>query len=111
MAVEIHPHHDAARRWMDGLPASVRVLFNRATQTSFLRLLTQPIAPGYTPVSQSQAWSLYDRFLEDDRVLWAPEPDDLETFWRRFAEHGASAPKLWMDAYLAAFSIAGGYGW
>ncbi len=107
MAVEIHPHHDAARRWMDRLGHRDQVVFNRATQTSFLRLLTQPIAPSYVPVSESRAWKLYERLLADDRVLWMPEPKGIEPLWRELSESSRPAPKLWMDAYLAAFAISG----
>lgn len=108
MTLQIHPHHDSARRWMEDLTGRDQVLFNGATQTSFLRLLTQSIAPGYEPVSQSRAWSLYDRLLEDDRVLWAPEPEGLEALWRELSAHSTPSPKLWMDAYLAAFAIREG---
>lgn len=46
----------------------------------------------------------------DDRV-WAtcPEPARLEAHWERFGSRGTASPKLWMDAYLAAFAHAGGY--
>jgi uncharacterized protein len=107
MAVEIHPHHDSARRWMEGLSDDDLALFNRATQTSFLRLLTQPIATGYEPVSMARAWALYDLLMEDDRVSWMAEPEGLEALWRRLAKQSAPSPKLWMDAYLAAFAIRG----
>ena len=106
MAVEIHPHHAAARRWMDDLTPGDEVVFTRATQTSFLRLLTQPIAPGYEPVSQSRAWKLYATFLEDDRVHWIPEPEGVEVLWRKLSAGSLPSPKLWMDAYLAAFAIS-----
>jgi toxin-antitoxin system PIN domain toxin len=108
MTVEIHPHHAAARHWMDELPDGDQALFNRATQTSFLRLLTQPIAPGYRPVTQSRAWKLYEKLLEDDRVLWVPEPEGIDTLWQQLSENSRPSPKLWMDAYLAAFAISEG---
>jgi predicted nucleic acid-binding protein len=32
----------------------------------------------------------------------------LEGVWRQLAETETASPKLWMDAYLAAFAITGG---
>ena len=108
MTVEIHPHHDSARRWMDELPDGDEAVFNRATQTSFLRLLTQPIASGYKPIPQSRAWKLSERLLGDDRIVWMPEPDGINDLWRQLSENPRPSPKLWMDAYLAAFAISAG---
>ena len=45
----------------------------------------------------------------DARILWANEPRGLEATWRKFAGGSKASPKLWMDAYLAAFALAGGY--
>lgn len=42
--------------------------------------------------------------------MWlAEEPAGLQTLWPALGRSGAPATKLWTDAYLAAFSIAGGY--
>ena len=105
LAVERHPHHRAAIRWLEGVPAGGGVVFNRATQTAFLRLLTQPVAEDYEPVSQRRAWGCYDAFLEDDRIGWVAEPEGLESSWRGLACLDAPSPKQWMDAYLAAFAL------
>jgi uncharacterized protein len=43
----------------------------------------------------------------DDRITFAPEPDGIDPVWRGFAARSTSSPKLWMDAYLAAFALAG----
>ena len=93
---------------MEALPARDQVVFNRATQTSFLRLLTQPIAPDYVPASQSGAWKLYETLLEDDRIHWIREPSGIDVLWRSLSENPRPSPKLWMDSYLAAFAIAEG---
>jgi len=37
------------------------------------------------------------------------EPPGLEGQWTSFALRASASPKLWMDAYLAAFARAGGY--
>jgi predicted nucleic acid-binding protein len=57
-----------------------------------------------------QAWEAYEAFLADDRiVLLTEEPAGLEPRWKRFALRDTASPKIWMDAYLAAFALAGGY--
>jgi predicted nucleic acid-binding protein len=33
----------------------------------------------------------------------------VELQWRTFASRETASPKLWMDAYLAAFAITGGF--
>jgi predicted nucleic acid-binding protein len=43
-------------------------------------------------------------------VSFAHEPADLELHWRNFTQGQRSSPKIWTDAYLAAFAQAGGYG-
>lgn len=48
--------------------------------------------------------------IADDRiVLRSDEPAGLEAHWRTYAARESASPKLWMDAYLAAFAISDGY--
>ena len=42
------------------------------------------------------------------QVLFLSEPPDLQMQWATYAKLKTPAPKVWMDAYLAAF--AGAYG-
>ena len=37
------------------------------------------------------------------------EPEGLEPHWKALAARDTTSPKVWMDAYLAAFAIAGGH--
>jgi toxin-antitoxin system PIN domain toxin len=89
------------------------VVFCRATQLSFLRLLTNAsvlAAYGSPPRSSQQAWNAYEDLLADDRIVFqAHEPAELELRWRAFTARNTASPHLWMDAYLAAFALAGGY--
>jgi uncharacterized protein len=89
------------------------LMFCRATQQSFLRLLTMSsvMAPyGIPPHMNQQAWSIFEAFVADDRiVVQGREPAGLDAFWRRFSDRNSASPKLWMDAYLAAFARAGGH--
>jgi toxin-antitoxin system PIN domain toxin len=108
-----HAHHHAARDWLERVEEPEAVCFCRATQQTFLRLLTNAsvLRPyGNEPLTNRQAWNVFESLLADDRIaLRAEEPPGLEGPWRRFALRNTASPKIWMDAYLAAFAIAGGY--
>jgi predicted nucleic acid-binding protein len=55
-------------------------------------------------------WRAYEALLADDRIVFRPlEPAGLEFHWKELALRDSASPKLWMDAYLAAFALAGGY--
>jgi toxin-antitoxin system PIN domain toxin len=113
LALSEHVHHAATRDWFDGLDRPGAVVFCRATQQSFLRLLTNAavLRPyGNPPLTNAQAWHAYQALRDDDRVAFrAEEPAGLEPPWKRFATRATPSPKLWMDAYLAAFAMTAGY--
>jgi len=46
--------------------------------------------------------------LSDPRVSFAAEPADIETHWRVYTQSRSYSPRVWNDAYLAAFALAGG---
>jgi toxin-antitoxin system PIN domain toxin len=113
LALSRHAHHAAVREWLETVRDPASVLFCRATQQTFLRLVTNAsvLSPyGNPPLTNRQAWEAYQSILVDDRIVFRPEePTGLEAHWRRFALRETASPKIWMDAYLAAFAFAGGY--
>lgn len=113
LALSGHVHHRASRAWLDTINAPGVIHFCRATQQSLLRLLTNRTvlgAYGSPPLTNREAWAAYAAFLDDDRIVLAgAEPDGLEAQWRAFAVRQSPAPKVWMDAYLAAFALTGGF--
>jgi len=108
LAVGQHLQHRRAAEWFAALGAVDTAEFCRATQISFLRLLTQKIAPEYLPVSNEVARAAFDQLMEDDVVDFAAEPENVDSVWRSFGDPVTAAPKVWMDSYLAAFAITGG---
>jgi toxin-antitoxin system PIN domain toxin len=112
LAVSEHVHHEAARTWLDSVHERRSVLFCRATQQSLLRLLTTRavLAPYWgSPLTNVEAWDLYDTLIGDDRIVFRPdEPPEIDRWRRLFAIRTTASPKLWMDAYLAAFARAAG---
>jgi len=112
LALSKHEFHRAVRAWLPQQSPREAVLLCRLTQQSLLRLLTTAavLAPyGIPALSNKAAWSVYEGFLADARIAWTEEPGGLESSWKRLAARSQASPKLWMDAYLAAFAMTGGY--
>jgi len=106
-----HTHHAAARAWLDGESEPDSILFCRSTQQSFLRLMTTASMLAIyeiEPLSNSSAWGVYEAFMADERICFQTEPQRVDEIWKKLAARKTSSPKLWMDAYLAAFAIAAG---
>ncbi len=108
LAVEQHVHHGLAATWFEALTGADTALFCRATRISFLRLLTQKIAPDFVPLTNRAAWVALDQLMADEATGFESEPHGLDFVWRQLADGDAASPKRWMDAYLAAFAITGG---
>ena len=106
LAHTAHVHHEIARDWFNDLPVGVRFSFCRFTQLGLLRLLTAEAVMADEVLSQSEAWMVYDRWLEDPRVAFVEEPQALERRFRALTRSRRAAPKAWADAYLAAFADA-----
>jgi len=113
LALSGHVHHELSRAWLDTIDEPCAVHFCRSTQQSFLRLLTNRTvlgAYGRPPLTNDEAWAAYAAFLGDDRIVLTDcEPEGIEAQWRVFAVRDVAAPKVWMDAYLAAFALTGGF--
>jgi len=106
-----HTHHAAAKVWLDAESKPDSLIFCRSTQQSFLRLMTTTgvlAVYGIDPLSNAEAWDVYESFLADDRISFHAEPPHVVEIWKKLAARKTSSPKLWMDAYLAAFAIASG---
>jgi hypothetical protein len=106
IAVSGHVHHRRAALWYQSVN-SERVIFCRITQLGLLRLLTTEAIMGSDVLTQRQAWSIYDRFIAHGSQL-VDEPPGLEESMRLLTRHSQASPKLWADAYLAAFARESG---
>jgi predicted nucleic acid-binding protein len=56
----------------------------------------------------AEAWSLWDRIWADDRVVFVPEPEDIEKEFRARSRMPSCSPKVWADAYMLAFAAVAG---
>ena len=99
-----HIHHTLALTWLDGQDDRT-VLLCRTTQLSLLRLLCTASVMGTKVCTMVEAWSIYDTILRDDRFRYRAEPDAIEVALRRFTQIRQISPRLWQDAYLAAFAV------
>jgi uncharacterized protein len=87
-------------------------VFCRATQQSFLRLISTPALLqlyGATGLTNDDALAMLERLMTRSGVVYRDEPGGLVPLWHQFARRNTASPKLWMDAYLAAFAISGSF--
>ncbi len=109
--VTVHQFHRPAHDWLNGR-GTHEALFCRCTQQTFLRLVTMRSSMqlyGLPPLGNKDAWTAFEMLRADTRAGWAEEPPGLDPIWKRFSSDPRPSPNFWMDAYLAAFAIAGGY--
>lgn len=108
-----HEHHSTSLAWLGAIDEPGSLIFCRSTQQSFLRLLTTAAVfsrYGLRPLTNRESWATYEALTGDDRIVFRTgEPAGIEGEWRTFATRTTASPNLWMDAYLAAFAVAGGF--
>lgn len=103
-----HPHYLRARQyWFD--ESSAELAFCRVTSLAVLRLLTQSAVMGGDPLTVAQSWQAYRSFRELPEVAFVQEPEGCETLLEAWATTGDPSARLWTDAYLAAFAMAGAF--
>lgn len=103
LSFEIHAHHQVGSKWFASVEDS-SCLFCRMTQQGLLRLASNSKAMGASAVSLTDAWTLYDTLASDPRVGFVDEPPGVESVWRDYTNRRTVSPKLWTDAFLAAFA-------
>jgi uncharacterized protein len=112
LVMELHPFHQIAKAWLAKQAEEDVVLFCRSTQQSLLRLLTTAaVLRPYEmePLNCTEAWQVYTGLVHGRNIRLEMEPPGVEEEWYRLTARETASPKLWMDAYLAAFAAQGGY--
>lgn len=105
ISFEQHPLHDRARRYWT-VEAGERQVFCRVTALGFLRLCTNTFVMGGQPLAPAQAWDFYRSLRRLPEVSFADEPANCETIMQAWVTGSSFLPRLWTDAYLAAFAQA-----
>jgi toxin-antitoxin system PIN domain toxin len=106
-----HPFHQQAQATLQDATPANPAIFCRSTQQSFLRLASHPAlskAYGADALTNRDALVALDALLALTKVCERAEPPGTVALWHRLASGDTASPNLWMDAYLAAFAIAGG---
>lgn len=105
-----HPFHETARAAFRECKAKSPAVFCRATEQSFLRLASTPaLHAAYECIglNNQDVSGFLEGFHELPHVIFAAEPATTRNLWLTFADRPTASPKVWMDAYLAAFAISG----
>lgn len=105
----VHTHHRIATDWFQSLP-ECGLFFCRFTQLGLLRLLTTPQVMGTEVLTQRGAWQVYRKWYEDSRIEFHREPESpaFEVLFHQLSLKPHASPKVWADAYLAAFAKSSG---
>ena len=104
-----HPHHALSAALLEARSASAPAWLCRATEQSWLRLATTAAvcraysSPLLTNAQASAALATW-RARPHVRCL-DTEPKGTREMWLELAAINSASPKVWMDAYLAAFAI------
>lgn len=107
LTYEQHVHNPIAMEWYESLNSSVTLVFCRHTQLGLFRLLSTEIVMKQDVLKQAQCWQVYDPWVESGLAFVAQDPPGLEAEMRGRSTEGLVSPKIWADAYLAAFAVAG----
>jgi uncharacterized protein len=104
LSVASHTQSVGALNWVNSLPEDAKLAFSRYTQMGLLRLLTNSSVMGEQTLTLREAWDVYDRWLDDPRVDFYPEPRGVDVAFRRLTEAFAAeqATKALGDCWLLA---------
>jgi toxin-antitoxin system PIN domain toxin len=109
---EGHPHNGHAVAFLDSRSEESPVFFSRAVENSTLRLLSNPSvcrAYGSPPLTNQQSVAILTDWRSQENLLCLDaEPAGTRELWLELAAIPSASPKVWMDAYLAAFAIRAG---
>ena len=105
LLVPEHPFHPRARAYWGEVSDPFLV---RVTALGLLRLLTNAKAMDGKPLGVREAWEVYRELRLGSGVPLLEEPEGLDQALADLVRGGLS-PRLWTDAYLAAFALAGGH--
>jgi toxin-antitoxin system PIN domain toxin len=104
-----HIHSDAAWDWFSRREHDT-CFFCRFTQIGLLRLLATSAIMGRDVRTIGEAWSVYDRWLDDSRIGMRQESHELDEAFRAATRSFSrlSSPKALGDCYLLAVSRVAG---
>ncbi len=102
LAIEEHPHHEAAASYWTSHAGESR-FFCRLSAMSLVRLLAHPKLMADKPLTLTKAWALYRRFASLPGVAMLAEPEGLDADFDALFEPKFPV-RLFTDAYFAALA-------
>jgi toxin-antitoxin system PIN domain toxin len=110
LSVEGHLHGGTAWQWLNSLPSGRKLILCRHTHLGLIRLLTNHAAMGRRATTIAEALEVYDAWLRDPRVVFFPEPRELDSAFQEAVApfKKLSASHVVADCYLLAFAKAAG---
>lgn len=106
-----HAFHRQAQQALEEATSAHPAIFCRFTHLSFLRLASTPALVkiyGANAMTNHDALVALEALLALTQVCEREEHAGVGALWHRLAARKSASPKVWMDAYLAAFAITGG---
>jgi toxin-antitoxin system PIN domain toxin len=107
LSYNMHRHHETAVDWLATLGDDAVLVFCRHTQLGWFRLLTTEAVLSRDVRSQKECWALFDEWVDGGKAILADDPRGLNDNFRSRATVNSPSPKVWADAYLAAFAETG----
>jgi toxin-antitoxin system PIN domain toxin len=105
-----HAFHRQARAALEAATVASPAVFCRSTQLSLLRLTSNPAlwqAYGAEKLTNNDALAVFNALCALPQVCERAEAPGTVELWHRLAASATASPKVWMDAYLAAYAISG----
>jgi len=106
-----HPFHAEGQEMLSRFSKKNPANFCEATERSWLRLITTPAVQKSCQskiVTNATALELRSLWMADPGIKFLNhEPEGTRELWHQLAGISSASPKVWMDAYLAAFAISG----
>lgn len=106
-----HPFHALAQNALQRATPGEPAVFCRATEQSFLRLASTPTllkVYGAEGLTNRDALVAVNALQALPQVCVRDEPRGAVPLWHTLSVMDSASPKVWMDAYLAAFAATGG---
>lgn len=105
-----HAFHRQAQQALEETTSAHPAVFCRSTHQGFLRLASTPALLkiyGAETMTNDDAVVVLEALLALTNVCERGEHAGVVALWHRLAARKTASPKIWMDAYLAAFAISG----
>ena len=103
---QVHRHHLNVVQWFRSLDTDSKLIFCRHTQIGMFRLLTTQAVMGDEVLTQKQCWAIYAHWIDGGRATLLADPASTDEGFEALASADLPSPKVWADAYLAAFAVS-----